>query len=374
MKPLQLGLDWFPESAGGLQRYFFELYNVAPLLFAGGGMVLGSDQVAAATGGRVVSFAARQDGLLRRMTGARRTFRHLVRANGPDLVASHFALFAAPVLDLLDRPLVVHFHGPWALESASEQGGRWRVQAQRQIERAVYRRGTLFIVLSQAFARLLQHEYEVPAECVRVVPGGVNLRRFDLAETRHEARERLGWPADRPILFTVRRLVRRMGLDVLVEAMREVSARHRDALLLIAGRGPLAAELAGRISAAGLDSHVRLVGFLADDELPLAYRAADLCVVPTQALEGFGLIALESLAAGTPALVTPVGGLPEVVAPLSPALVFAGVDAGVMAERIRAAIEKRTVPTSEQCRSYAEEFAWPSIAERLEAIYREARS
>ena len=69
-------------------------------------------------------------------------------------------------------------------------------------------------------------------------------------------------------------------------------------------------------------NHVRMLGSSRDADLPLYYRAADLSVVPTVALEGFGLVAAESLAAGCPALVTPVGGLPSVVADLSPDLVL----------------------------------------------------
>ncbi len=53
--------------------------------------------------------------------------------------------------------------------------------------------------------------------------------------------------------------------------------------------------------------HVRLLGFVSDADLPLAYRAADLSIVPSQALEEFGVITLESLAAGMPVLVTLVG-------------------------------------------------------------------
>lgn len=60
----------------------------------------------------------------------------------------------------------------------------------------------------------------------------------------------------------------------------------------------------------GLSDNVELLGFVPDDLLPHIYRAADLSIVPTQALEGFGLIALEALAAGTPVIVSPVGGPP----------------------------------------------------------------
>ena len=77
----------------------------------------------------------------------------------PDLVAAHFALYTAPLLDLIHRtPLVVHFHGPWALESAVEGSGRISVGAKRMIEQLVYRRAQRVIVLSYAFAELVQKE------------------------------------------------------------------------------------------------------------------------------------------------------------------------------------------------------------------------
>jgi glycosyltransferase involved in cell wall biosynthesis len=104
--------------------------------------------------------------------------------------------------------------------------------------------------------------------------------------------------------------------------MRTVRRIHPEVLLLIAGKGPLHDALSARIEDLGLQRHVRLLGYVPDADLALAYRAADLSVVPTVALEGFGLITVESLAAGTPVLVTPVGGLPETVQALAPNLIL----------------------------------------------------
>ena len=77
-------------------------------------------------------------------------------------------------------------------------------------------------------------------------------------------------------------------------------------------------ELEARCVAEGLDRPRPLLGFVPDEQLPLAYRAADFSIVPSVALEGFGLIVAESLAAGTPVLVTAVGGLPETLEGLAP--------------------------------------------------------
>jgi len=165
-----------------------------------------------------------------------------------------------------------------------------------------------------------------------------------------------------------------MGLEDLIAAADVVRRYHGDMLLLLAGSGPLKEELAARIQALGLERHVRLLGRLPDDRLPLAYRAADLTVVPTIALEGFGLIAVESLAAGVPVLVTPVGGLPEVVADLSPSLVLEATGAGALADGLRRALRgDLDLPGAEACRAYARaHFDCRTAAARTAEVYREA--
>jgi len=119
---------------------------------------------------------------------------------------------------------------------------------------------------------------------------------------------------------------------------------------------------------------VRLAGFVADEALPLWYRSADVSVVPTIALEGFGLTTIESLASGTPVIVTPVGGLPEAVAPLSQELVlesggFQALGAGLAG----ALLGKRVLPSDAECRAYARShFDLPVIAAQTASVYREA--
>jgi glycosyltransferase involved in cell wall biosynthesis len=144
--------------------------------------------------------------------------------------------------------------------------------------------------------------------------------------------------------------------------------------LLIAGKGQLQGELQTRISAAKLGYNVRLLGFVPDQHLAALYRAATISVVPTVALEGFGLITAESLASGTPVLVTPVGGLPEAVAGLSPDLVLPATGAAAIADGLRAALDgSLKLPDAEACRAYAQaNFDNSVIAKRVATVYREA--
>jgi glycosyltransferase involved in cell wall biosynthesis len=376
IRTLQLGINWLPEQGGnGLDRVFYALIQHLPGVGVGAdGLVVGSERVARETNRQVVAFAPDSLALPKRLRALRRVMRREVDLGRYDLVASHFALYAFPVLQQLKRrPLVVHFHGPWAWESQVEGESMLKVKAKAALERAVYRQGGRLIVLSMAFRGVLQRNYGIPEDRVRIVQGGVSVDRFDTGLSRREARARLGWPQDRPTVFCVRRLSRRMGLENLIAAMEAVRERVPEALLHVAGKGPLAETLEEHVRAAGLDEHVRLLGFVPDEDLPLAYRAADVSVVPTVALEGFGLITVESLAAGTPVIVTPVGGLPEVVEDLSDRLVLPDLEVGTLGAYLSDALRGDVaLPTADACQAYARaRFDWPVIAGQVRRVYEE---
>jgi glycosyltransferase involved in cell wall biosynthesis len=372
---LAQGVNWFAPGSGGLDRVFRDLALSLPQQdIALHGLVLGPPDVAALTRGQVLAFG-RGGKLPMRLLAARMAMRKALLLQAPDVVALHFALFAAPTIDLLKtRPVVMHFHGPWAEEAAAEGAGPAGVAVRAGLERSVYRRATRLITLSEAFATLLQSRYGIAREKIRVVPGSVDLTRFAPKVSRAAARAALGWPAANPILLAVRRLVRRMGLDRLIAAMPAVCAAVPGAMLMIAGRGAEEGRLKSLAEASGVGDNIRFLGFVADSDLPLAYRAADLNIVPSRALEGFGLTAAEALAAGTPSLVSPIGGLPEVVAPLDANLVFRSGSAPDIAGGLVAALTGGA-PGETACISYARaRFAPERAAAGVAAIYREAAS
>ncbi|MGF6758813.1 glycosyltransferase family 4 protein [Paraburkholderia sp. GAS42] len=373
---LQIGMHWFGERPGGLDRVFKALIESLPAQGVNvRGLVAGSARVFGDSGGQVQAFADAEDRLSTRMWQARRHSQKMKRALPPDVVASHFALYTAPTAGVFARiPRVVHFHGPWADESAVEGHSSVSRIVRHAIEKSVYRNASRHIVLSRAFGDLLRTRYGVREDTIRIVPGCVDVNRFNVTQTKAEVREALGLPADRPLIFCIRRLVSRMGLEELVDAMFVVRQTVPDALLVIAGTGPLEPALRATIAARRLENHVRLVGFVADETLPFWYRSADVTVVPTLSLEGFGLTTIESLAAGTPVLVTPVGGLPEAVAPLSQELVLPSVGYRAIAAGIADALRgKRVLPDEAACRDYARaRFDNAVVAAQVAQVYREA--
>jgi glycosyltransferase involved in cell wall biosynthesis len=370
---LQLGMGWLPEKAGGLNRVYYNcIRHLPPLGVQVHGLVASSKKVFQDSGGIVQSFASSDAPLWQRWIGARQAVQQVLNENTIALVASHFSLYSLPVLNQLgDRPLVVHFHGPWALEGGVENGKKAGIWCKKMIEQSTYRQATAFIVLSQAFRTVLHQEYGVPLEQIHIVPGGVELADFNIPLSPMEARKTLGWPCDRAIIFTARRLAKRMGLENLIAAINQVRRRYPDILLFIAGGGDLAPTLQQQIESLDLTNHVHLLGYVPDYHLALAYRAADFSVVPTVALEGFGLVVVESLAAGTPVLGTPIGGIPEILRPLSEDLVLEGATIDHLAGGISEVLSgQRHLPNHDDCLDYVRtHYAWPVVAEQIKSVY-----
>ncbi len=376
IRTLQIGNDWFGERQGGLNRCFSQLLKHLPGVgVKARGLVVGSSRVEKETEGGTIGFALPNAALFRRVLRGRKAGLRILREENTDLIATHFALYGISLLDRLGGfPTVIHFHGPWAAETGAEGKSSLASKVQAAMEHLVYVRGRRVIVLSSAFGKELVERYRIPEELIRLIPGGIDHERFNSRITRAEAREQLAWPTDRPIVLAVRRQVRRMGLENLIDAARQVRRKVPDVLILLAGSGPIFGELRQRIGEYGLEENVRLLGHVDDADLPSAYRAADLSIVPSQALEGFGMIILESLASGTPVLVTPVGGLPEVMRPFAPECVLEGTSSEIISDALSEFLSgKRVLPSSHACRKYAAtNFSWPVIAEQTRKVYEEA--
>ena len=367
---LMLGMGWFPATLGGLNRYYRSLLEQLP---EARGVVIGPAEDAPAS---VTVLDGPRVALVRRIWDF---WRHARRATaGVQILDAHFALYAAAPLLVgrsRGRPVVFHFHGPWARENiAAGDGSRARYLLRAALERSVLCRADAHVVLSSAFRRVLVERYRVRPWDVHVWSAGVALDVFTPGHPRDRswARARLDIEAEAFVAVCVRRLVPRMGLDVLLDAWERVAAELPDgSLLLIVGDGPLRGALSERVAAADsrLSGRVRVLGRVSEQDLVEAYRAADVAIVPSVSLEGFGLVVPEAAACGTPSIVSEVGGLPEVALPLDPSLVVPPGDVAALGERIVGAA-RGALPTRTATRSFAERFSWPLLAERHRELHR----
>jgi glycosyltransferase involved in cell wall biosynthesis len=369
-------MGWFPKVAGGLDRYVYELThqlaaNQDRIELCG--IELPKDLPGSPL--KLTNLASSNNSLLQRLWNTHFNFSNELSNNRSlqlDAINIHFALYGLPLLNSLPKgiPVTFTFHGPWALESEQEGTSRLSVLLKYWVEQQVFQRCDRFIVLSKSFGKILHQHYQIPWNKIHIIPGGVNLAQFQPNLSRGQAREQLGWSQDRLILFTPRRLVHRMGLDKLLVAVDRLRARTPEIWLAIAGKGPIHTLLEQQVMELELSDHVKLLGFLPDEQLPIAYQAADLTVVPSQSLEGFGLVLLESLACGTPAMCTPVGGMPEVLAPLSPNLIARSPEVtditGCIDELL---LGKVPMPSRQACRDYvAAHFDWQTIAQQVRQV------
>ena len=240
----------------------------------------------------------------------------------------------------------------------------------------ILNRARRVVVLSEFTRGLVVALSRAVAAKVVKLPGGADLEHFRPEPSRAEARSRLRLPSRWPIFFTCRRLEHRMGLPELVEAVGLLRDQGRQVLLLIAGRGALEDALREQVGQRRLDENVRLLGRVAEEDLPAYYRAADCFVLPTRALEGFGLVTAEALACGTPVLGTPVGATPELLRPFDPRLLTRDASPEGLAEGMaRFLDEVAGEPDLEQrCRAYAEQhLSWDAFVEGLERVSIEAQ-
>ncbi len=173
------------------------------------------------------------------------------------------------------------------------------------LTRLKYRLPQGYVAVSTAVARILE-QAGVPSERIAVVHDGVDpaplLHPRGLREvTRH----RLGLPADAPLVGAVGALVLHKGHRHLVEAMVGLEAH-----LVIAGEGPLRADLEAQIQRLGLQDRVLLVGRVED--VPALIEALDLFAHPSVE-EGMGQAVVEAMLAGVPVVATSAGGLVDVV-------------------------------------------------------------
>jgi len=267
----------------------------------------------------------------------------------------------------LDAPPMNVLVKPWAKPLAA--------QAFRLIEGVCLRAADGIVAISRYTAGDIGRLYKLPERRMRIIPVPIDTETFRPAEDRRALRARLALPQQAFLTLTARPLNNRYGLRELVEAFRTARERFPNLFLVICGDGPLREELQRQVATSGLAAAVRLTGFVPEADLLAYYQCADLFILPTKQMEGFGIVSAEALSCGTPVLATPVGANPEVVGGLSLDLLTQGTSAEQIARGITSFLsspyaEPDFRPT---CRRYAEErYSIEAVAPQWEAALLEA--
>ena len=186
---------------------------------------------------------------------------------------------------------------------------------------------------------------------------------------RQALRRQLGFRE--PIILSVRRLTRRMGLDLLIRALAQIRAAVPEARLVLAGRGPERRNLERLARQLGLAGAVTFSGFVPEEQLADYYAAADLFVLPTRSLEGFGMATVEALSCGTPVVGTSEGATPEILEPLDGDMLADKATPQAIAQACVRWLAKpeELLSVRRRCREHAEGYSWKKTGPALEALY-----
>lgn len=276
----------------------------------------------------------------------------------PVLDAHYFypdGVAAAHLADALSLPLIISARGSDINLLPQNNAVRRRMLAAAQ-------RAQALVAVSEALGQRMA-EIGMPADKIHVLRNGVDLDHFTV---RDRAAERAALGLDGPLILSVGNLYELKGHHLTIEAM----VQHVEATLVIAGSGPEEAALRARAIELGVDARVHFVGSVAQSELVRYYNAADLLVLASSR-EGMANVLLEALACGTPTVVTPVGGNPEVVADRAAGVVLHERSAQAIADGILQVLT--TPPTREETRAYAETFSWAEVTQRLFSLMKNVR-
>lgn len=246
----------------------------------------------------------------------------------------------------------------------------------KRIEKWVLQKCRTIVVLSRFSRQRLHDAHGIPPPKTTLIPGGVDTEKFLPASDKLAIRRRLQLPTDRVVLFTVRNLVARMGLENLLLAVSAARRRAQDLFLVLGGDGPLKNELKQLTQRENIVDKVHFAGFIHENQLPSYYQMADLFVLPTRELEGFGLVTLESMACGVPVAGTPVGGTQEILGRFDPGFMFADPSPSSMTALILDCYQKIKERPGEwkdvslRCRRFIEEnYSWKRCIDALEHLY-----
>jgi len=299
-----------------------------------------------------------------------------------DLIFSHYWLSGLAALKLKKEwniPVIHMFHTLALLKnkiarSEEDKDGEFRIEG----EKFVLSKIDKLIVATTDEKDNLQTLYSTPENIIKIIPPGVDTTHFYPIPVE-EAKEFVGIPDDEKMILFVGRIEPLKGIDTLLKAISQL--KQADILqicphyLYIIGGNPDPDQvnmnkemqrLQNLCKKMGLDDLVLFLGKRDQDSLQYYYSAAEMLVMPSH-YESFGMVALESMACGTPVIATQVGGLQHLVRDQKTGFVIPNDDPDALEEKITVLICKPDLreKMSQNSISYAQSFSWNSITKYL---------
>jgi D-inositol-3-phosphate glycosyltransferase len=306
---------------------------------------------------------------------------------GYDLIHSHYWLSAVVARDLAQRwglPRIQMFHTLGLVKrEVMDEDIDGESETRIAIERAAVRESDGLVAASEIEMSELMQLYGADPEKICIVPCGVDTDVFRPVR-QADAREALGRDQCERLVLFVGRIEQIKGIDVLLEALgllfgRRPDLRQEVCLIVIGGaldpgddapETEKLVELRRLVHQHRMEDNVDFIGSLDQPRLAQWYAAADVCAVPSLT-ESFGLVALESMASGTPVVATRVGGLQTVVQHGESGLLVPAGDHLALAEAIERVLtdHRLRMHLAHGARGRAELFTWSRVADGIGMLY-----
>jgi len=315
----------------------------------------------------------------------REQIKNILKSEPINLIHIHnpligFITFLLP--NLWKIPKVYHFHSSWFDEERINSLGRGKnslglnlkLQLIRIIEWTCYKFSGTILFLSEYSKKRYKEYYSFSKSNLVTIPGGVDLKEFHPLrpeENLYEIRGFLSLEKETPVILTVRRLEERMGLENLVLAVEMLIKKipEKKFQLIIVGKGSLHQKLEELITEKNLSKVIKLSGLVSRKNLPLYFKVADLFVLPTTAIEGFGLVTAEAFASGLAVMGTPVGATKEILEKIDKNLIFEGTSPESLSNGLERYFENPEFfsQLKSKCRETAEKYySWEKVTDQTE--------
>ena len=178
-------------------------------------------------------------------------------------------------------------------------------------ERLVYKIITHLVTGAPSLADEYARRYRIKRDSVLVMPNWIDLDRFKNTISREDARIKLNIPQESKVVLFAHHLSQRKGSHMILPVAKKVTDSFPDTVFIVAGSGPDEKFLYDEVIRLGLNKNIRLVGAVANRELPDYFIASDIFFMPSEE-EGFPRVLLESMAIGIPFVASDVGAVLDI--------------------------------------------------------------
>ena len=301
-----------------------------------------------------------------------------------DIIHSHYWLSGWVGLKLSREhgiPLLHMFHTLACMKNAATGSlGVIESPTRLRVEKQLIESTDHLLLSSTRERELINFSYDVPHDKVTLLPCGVDTELFRPLNT-HQLKHNISIP-DKKFILYVGRIDPIKGIDILIKAMALVKATlgktDTPHLLVIGGDLKNASQskhselnkLKRLTKSLQLDDTVTFLGAQPQDLLPHYYSAAEACVLPSR-YESFGMVALEAMACGTPAIVTTAAGICSFIQDGKTGFLLPEDDETALAQTILRVVYLNSSKQhmSMNVRKRAMDFTWNSIANQLHSLY-----